>query len=207
MLARFKKNLKKNVYSIAIIPSSLLLKREISSKLNPSQQGLTMLEVLVAIFTITFFLAGTFQLIAIEAFFKVKAETESQASFWVQEDIESIKSIASSIDETSSSVDECDPSDSTNYGYGKTLRDQLTTSSHPNYLVNPVTRKLFTGINKEFTLTRTYNVPTDKPHTLEVSYTVVDEEKKQEQKPQDQYTIVTRYNLVIINAALECTVN
>jgi Tfp pilus assembly protein PilV len=172
-----------------------------------ARSGFSMLEVLVAIFTITFFLAGTFQLIAVEALFKVKAESQSQAAFWVQEDFETIKSIASGLQDTSDPVDECDLSDSTTYGYGNTLKKQLEDAKHVNYLVNPITRKLFNGIDKEFTLSRTYTVPSDKPHTLEIKYTVVDEEKKKQGKSQDTYTIVNRHNLVIIDAALQCPVN
>lgn len=180
---------------------------QLRNSIGSSEAGLTMLEVLVAIFTITFFLAGTLQLISVEALYKVKAESEAQAGYWVQEDFENVKSVASSIDETSDPVDECDWTDSTNYGYGKTLQKLLTTSSSAEYLVNPVTRKLFSGINKQFTLTRTYNVPSDKPHTLEINYEIVDLEKKNQGKPKDQYTIVNRYNMVIVNAALQCTVN
>jgi hypothetical protein len=64
---------------------------------TPPSQGFTMLEVLMGIMTTTAFVAASLQLITINAMFKVKAERQAQALFWIQDDQESIRSRASFI--------------------------------------------------------------------------------------------------------------
>ncbi|NCR88852.1 MAG: type 4 pilin [Microcystis aeruginosa G13-10] len=61
-----------------------------------------MLEVIIAILTITAFLTGTLQLMAVNALYKVRAERQARANFWIQEDFESVKALASSLDVKSS---------------------------------------------------------------------------------------------------------
>ena len=43
-----------------------------------------MLEVIVAILTITAFLTGTLQLMAFTAIYKVRATRQTQSNFWIQ---------------------------------------------------------------------------------------------------------------------------
>jgi hypothetical protein len=57
-----------------------------------------MLEVIIAILTITAFLTGTLQLMAVNALYKVRAERQAKANFWIQEDLENVKALASSLD-------------------------------------------------------------------------------------------------------------
>jgi Tfp pilus assembly protein PilV len=61
-----------------------------------------MLEVIIAILTITAFLTGTLQLMAVDALYRVRAKRQAQANFWIQEDFEDVKYIASSLDVNSS---------------------------------------------------------------------------------------------------------
>ncbi|WP_430014683.1 type 4 pilin [Microcystis ichthyoblabe FBCC-A1114] len=57
-----------------------------------------MLEVMVAILTITAFSIGTLQLMAFTALYKVRSERQAQANFWIQEDFEDVKFLASTLD-------------------------------------------------------------------------------------------------------------
>ncbi|MCZ8065598.1 MAG: type 4 pilin [Microcystis sp.] len=57
-----------------------------------------MLEVMIAILTITAFSIGTLQLMAFTALYKVRAERQAQANFWIQEDFEDVKFLASTLD-------------------------------------------------------------------------------------------------------------
>ena len=57
-----------------------------------------MLEVIIAILTIAAFLTGTLQLMAFTALYKVRAERQAQANFWIQEDFEDVKYLASTLD-------------------------------------------------------------------------------------------------------------
>jgi len=63
-----------------------------------------MLEVIIAILTITAFLTGTLQLMAVDALYRVRAKRQAQANFWIQEDFEEIKFLASSLDVNSDFV-------------------------------------------------------------------------------------------------------
>lgn len=72
----------------------LKIPKLIKQKIPSPEQGFTMLEVLVGILTTVAFLAGTMQLMVINAVFKVKAERQAQGMFWIQDDKEQIKAIA-----------------------------------------------------------------------------------------------------------------
>ncbi|GBF78949.1 type IV pilus modification PilV family protein [Aphanothece sacrum] len=67
-----------------------LLKK--SAKKN---EGFSLFEVLVSILVTSAFIMGTLQAMAINAILQVKAERESQANFWVQEDVEMVQAVAS----------------------------------------------------------------------------------------------------------------
>jgi len=66
-----------------------------------------MLEVMIAILTITAFSIGTLQLMAFTALYKVRAERQAQANFWIQEDFEDVKFLASTLDVNLMSVRMC----------------------------------------------------------------------------------------------------
>jgi type II secretory pathway pseudopilin PulG len=59
-------------------------------------KGFSLFEVLVSILVTSAFIMGTLQAMAINAFLQVKAERESQANFWIQEDMEQIQAVAAS---------------------------------------------------------------------------------------------------------------
>ena len=105
-----------------------------------------MLEVIIAILTITAFLTGTLQLMAVNALYKVRAERQTKANFWIQEDFESVKALASSLDvndnDDSVNVDNHDPDrfseiypnvcSDINQGYAIELRRRLPNAEPPD---------------------------------------------------------------------------
>jgi hypothetical protein len=104
-----------------------------------------MLEVIIAILTITTFLTGTLQLMAVNALYKVRAERQSKANFWIQEDFEDIKALASGLDVSSNSsnvnISNHDPElysqiyprvcSDRNQGYAIELRRRLPNAKPP----------------------------------------------------------------------------
>ena len=136
-----------------------------------------MLEVIIAILTITAFLTGTLQLMAVNALYKVRAERQTKANFWIQEDFENVKALASSLDVNSSPVNPYITTDvctNINQGYATALRRQLTatlppTTIPPQQLV--ATRPI---VGKNYSLYRTFNITNQSanPHRLRIDYRV-----------------------------------
>ena len=138
-----------------------------------------MLEVIIAILTIAAFLTVTLELMAFTALYKVRAERQAQANFWIQEDFEDVKYLASSLDVNSSpanpnvSEDVCT---NINQGYATALRGQLTATPIPT---NPLQEQLVgtrSFVRKNYSLYRTF--PEDEaaqsahPHRLRIEYKV-----------------------------------
>ncbi|MCA2626409.1 MAG: type 4 pilin [Microcystis sp. M20BS1] len=138
-----------------------------------------MLEVMIAIFTITAFLTGTLQLMAFTALYKVRSERQAQANFWIQEDFEDVKFLASTLDVNSSPPNPyITPDVCTNIsqGYATALRRELTATLPPT---NPLQEQLVgtrSFVRKNYSLYRTF--PEDEaaqsahPHRLRIEYKV-----------------------------------
>jgi prepilin-type N-terminal cleavage/methylation domain-containing protein len=60
-------------------------------KITQQEQGFTLVEVLVAILIITVFIATAMQAITIAAVFRVRAKQYSEATNWIQEDLENVR--------------------------------------------------------------------------------------------------------------------
>lgn len=173
-------------------------------------QGFSMLEVLVAILTVTAFLAGTLQLIAVDALYKVKAEREAQANFWIQEDLEQIKSESANLSNACSSgsyTGDSNYTSRTNYngsdfGYAIALSDRIATLDNTSSLPGAVSRKL---VSKTYSLKRTYSTTDGSPYTLGITYeiTLATGEQANDYKNQES-TIATRYAEVIPDASFNC---
>jgi prepilin-type N-terminal cleavage/methylation domain-containing protein len=69
--------------------------------LSQSNQGFTLVEVLVAILITTLFISVAMQGIVIAALFKAKAQESSEATTWIQEDLENVKYNAATFKYTS----------------------------------------------------------------------------------------------------------
>ena len=134
-----------------------------------------MLEVMIAIFTITAFLTGTLQLMAFTALYKVRSERQAQANFWIQEDFEDVKFLASTLDVNSTpanpnvSADVC----TGNEGYATALRRQLTATPLPTTPI-PTDQLVATReiVRKNYSLYRTFNITSANPHRLRIDYRV-----------------------------------
>ncbi|NCS13612.1 MAG: type 4 pilin [Microcystis aeruginosa G13-09] len=138
-----------------------------------------MLEVIIAILTITAFLTGTLQLMAVNALYKVRAERQAKANFWIQEDFESVKALASSsLDVNSSpanpnvSRDVCTGTE----GYATALRRQLTNTPLPT---TPIPTETLVDTRpivgtKDYSLYRTFDINNQSanPHRLRIDYRV-----------------------------------
>jgi Tfp pilus assembly protein PilV len=138
-----------------------------------------MMEVIIAILTITTFLTGTLQLMAVNALYKVRAERQAKANFWIQEDFEDIKALASTLDVNSSppntyiSASVCTNS---NQGYATALRRELTSTSSPT---TPPTEQLVASriiVGKTYALYRRFpdnaTAQANNPHRLRIDYRV-----------------------------------
>lgn len=66
-------------------------------KLPQQEQGFTLVEVLVAILITTLFVVVAMQSMVIAAIFKAKAQEYSEATTWIQEDLENVKYQASQL--------------------------------------------------------------------------------------------------------------
>jgi hypothetical protein len=138
-----------------------------------------MLEVMIAIFTITAFLTGTLQLMAFTALYKVRSERQAQANFWIQEDFEDVKFLASTLDVNSTpanpnvSADVC----TGNEGYATALRRQLTATPLPTTPI-PTDQLVATReiVSKNYSLYRTFNITSANPHRLLIDYRVQNQE-------------------------------
>jgi len=161
----------------------LLLLRKRSS----AHQGFSMAEVLVAIMSATAFLLGSLQAMAINAVLQAKAERQAQASFWIQEDLETVKAAANDIKLNNLNCSALFYKDK----YAALLRQNLysningttkekladgiplytDTSASPNN-VNiqvAVSRKL---VNRNYRLVRIINPDPKYPNVLKITYRV-----------------------------------
>lgn len=73
-------------------------------KLPKQEQGFTLVEVLVAILITTLFVSVAMQSMVIAAIFKARAQEFSEATTWIQEDLENIKYQAANFQYTSLSA-------------------------------------------------------------------------------------------------------
>ena len=132
-----------------------------------------MLEVIIAILIITAFLTGTLQLMAVNALYKVRAERQTKAYFWIQEDFEDVKAKAASLDKTSPFVT-TDVCTNINRGYATALRRQLTTTLPPTTPTGKQLLETRAIVGKNYSLFRTFNIinQADNPHRLRIDYRV-----------------------------------
>jgi hypothetical protein len=96
---------------------------------------------------------------AVNALYKVRAERQAQANFWIQEDFENVKYLASTLafDEKWCTGEE---------GYATALRGQLTATPIPDQTI----------VGKNYSLSRTFpdddTAQSAHPHRLRIDYRV-----------------------------------
>ncbi|MBE9071863.1 type 4 pilin [Microcystis sp. LEGE 08355] len=168
-----------------------------------------MLEVIIAILVITAFLTGTLQLMAVNALYKVRAERQAQANFWIQEDFEDVKYLASTLDVTSSpsyvSPDVCR---NINQGYGTALRRRLTNTPLTTITI-PTAQELPTRtiVGKNYSLARTFNITEqlDNPHRLRIDYQVKLATGQTPNDYQNQENVIAESSVEVIpDASFNC---
>lgn len=96
-------------------------------KLSQQEQGFSLVEVLVAIVIATIFVTTALQAMVIAALFKAKAQEYSEATTWIQNDLEDLRYQASRYND----VARCDATGPNN-GYADGFSDRLHTISQPN---------------------------------------------------------------------------
>ena len=192
--------------------------KRIPLKLSSSESGFSLLEVIIAILTITAFLTGTLQLMAVDALYKVRSERQAQANFWIQEDFEDTKYIASTLNVTSSpnyvSPDVCT---NISQGYATALRRQLRATPLPTPIpTDPQLVATRTIVGKNYSLYRTFNITNQSanPHLLRIEYKVklADDEiandyqtqEKDERSEQEGKFLAKSSVEVIPDASFEC---
>jgi type II secretory pathway component PulJ len=84
-------------------------------KSSNSEQGLTLVEVLLAVVISTIFITVAMQMMAVAAIFKARAQQNAEATTWIQEDLETVRFEASQIglknvESMKSSADATNPS-------------------------------------------------------------------------------------------------
>ncbi len=180
----------------------------ISLKLPSSESGFSMLEVIIAILTITAFLTGTLQLMAVNALYKVRAERQAKANFWIQEDFEYVKALASSLDVTSSpdyvKTDVCTGTE----GYATALRRQLTETTLTNTSIPTeklVDRRPIVG-EKDYSLYRTFDITNQSanPHRLLIDYRVEATDKTTKDYPNQEDVIAKSSVEVVPDESFKC---
>jgi len=163
-----------------------------------------MLEVMIAILTIAAFLTVTLELMAFTALYKVRAERQAQANFWIQEDFEDVKYLASTLDDSSSYVSP----DVCTQGYATALRRQLTATPLPT---TPIpTEKLVetrTIVGKNYSLFRTFNITNQSanPHRLRIDYQVQLATGQIADDYRNQENVIARSSVEVIpDASFKC---
>ena len=148
-----------------------------------------MLEVMIAILTIAAFLTGTLQLMAFTALYKVRSERQAQANFWIQEDFEDVKYLASTLafDEKWCTGEE---------GYATALKEQL--------IANPPAPNPKPFVRKDYSLYQTFNITPTNPHRLRIDYRVEATDKTSKDYPNQEDVIAKSSVEVVPDASFEC---
>jgi Tfp pilus assembly protein PilV len=160
-----------------------------------------MLEVLVAMMVVFLTFMTSLNGLLYAAMFQVKGDRQAQAVYWIQQDVEQIKSLAASTASppaytTAATCTTATPSScctttvssgTVTGGFANALR---TSSSLPT-----LASKTFFG--KDYTMTRTPSVSSTNPQVLIINYTV--------RNASDTSDLATLYTEILPAAALSCS--
>lgn len=159
--------------------------------------GFTLVEVLVGLLVIVGFISTAMQALVTATAFKVKGQELSEATTWIQEDLERVRYEANRLDyndvdpEIDYNVDlpACEATSNT-LGYAAQLRDRIASNA-------PVEANKLSAIgNRPYTLRRTPILPTSVPYNvLSLEYEVVSA---------DNIPISILHTKVIPDASLRC---
>ncbi|PZV26364.1 MAG: prepilin-type cleavage/methylation domain-containing protein [Snowella sp.] len=153
------------------------------SRSLPPDSGLSMLEVLVAMMVVFFTMMGALNGLLYATLFQVKAERQAQATYWIQQDLENVKSLAAA-QATNTAL--CTSAFSTSYaGALKTTVDAITPSTS-----NPLLTR--------YSMIRTTAGTNTNPQILTISYTV-------RETSDTTKVLATLYTEVMPPQALSCS--
>jgi hypothetical protein len=144
----------------------------------------------------------------VNALYKVRAERQAKANFWIQEDFEYVKALASSLDVKSSpdyvSTDVCTGTE----GYATALRRQLTNTPIPTTLPTSTDQEVETRpiVVKNYSLHRTFDITgqSANPHRLSINYRVEATDKNSTDYPNQENVIAESSVEVIPDASFKC---
>ncbi len=152
-----------------------------------------MLEVLAALMISFAFLMGTLNALAITALMQVKAERQAQATYWIQQDLENIRSRASNSSDTAFSTCTGSPNSCCATTFAASYAGKLQTALGATY----TTSKNIVG-NKSYTLSRISAGSNTNPQILQLTYSVYE-------TGDTNRTLATLYTELIPPAALSCS--
>jgi type II secretory pathway pseudopilin PulG len=160
-----------------------------------NNSGFTLTEALIGILMVSTFLGVTLQTIVSATMIRVKAQEQSQATGWIQEDLELVRYQAGRLP---ADLTLCTVS-SENTGYADRLRDELTGQNITN---NDSAENTSSSLkrsnlgNRGYTLTRVMTVRNMAPYaTLSLNYTITD----------NSGVIAQQYAEIIPNAFFSCS--
>ncbi|WP_250125568.1 prepilin-type N-terminal cleavage/methylation domain-containing protein [Chroococcidiopsis sp. CCMEE 29] len=158
-------------------------------ELPNQEQGFTLIEVLVAILIATIFVTVSLQMVVIAAVFKARAKQYSEATTWIQENLEFVRYQASEYEKSASPYSsKCSATNAAD-GLASGLLTDIGGASY-------TTSKTIGG--KNFTLTRigNYTSSSDPYKVLNIDYTVA---------PDDSGSVIASLHTEVIpNAAFNC---
>lgn len=164
-------------------------------------QGFTMLEVLAALMISFAFLMGALNGITMAVWMQVKAERQAQANYWIQQDLENVKSLAAT---QATDTTKCTSVFSTSYaGALQTQIQSVIVGSSISYITsgNTVTTTSTSPlVNKSYQLvriTRESNTIPSTPQLLTITYTV-------QELNDSTRTLATLYTEIIPAPAMAC---
>lgn len=173
----------------------------LQQKLPQQEQGFTLAEVLIAILIASLFVAAAMQAMVVATVFKVRAQEYSEATNWIQQDLEVVKNQASQYNAGANHDARC-VATTPETGYADGLSDTLSSTGET--LVEDansgtdtanLTKPFRSG--KEFQLTRTITPVSTAPYNiLRVNYDV--------SPTSGGSSIATTHTEVIPDASFQC---
>lgn len=138
---------------------------KLKHKLLQQEQGFTLVEVLVAVLIVSILITTSMQAMIYSTVFKIRARQYTEATTWIQENLEFVKYQASNYSDSS----KCNAASSAN-GYAQGFRDASASSNGLGG--SPFTATKQIG-NKGFQLTGTATPKNESPYNvLEINYSV-----------------------------------
>lgn len=159
-------------------------------QLDKRSQGFTLIEVIVSIVLLTAFLSVGMSALATASLVKARANSETLATNWIEEDLEAVRSQANLVTYTAS---QCNPTgtNATTSGFANALKQSLPALSRSGTQ---------TVGGKTYALTRQPIIAAVAPYeVLQLNYTVTVTQLNQ------RTTLATTYTEVIPNAAFQCS--